>query len=349
MLLDTLTVAHVAAVAIPSVGTTLVALLLSRYNQRLVAEDRKHEEEMLARRIELAREDEARRKEDVQRQLAEAESARHRLSQAVDRVTSSVTFVDTRIQVGTVKTGERAVGMSVVDSPEPADDVDFRSISSPADVGSLLPSELAYGDMIAQRIATGDARVLAHLSHVPVTEAVYEPLWEVRKNALYVLIDVSPSMFKHEYGGDWKRPIYWNVLSALATTAVKRGSTFILRPFDGDVKWPVTRISAEEELQEFLLHPDLPSGSYTDIQKAIFQAIEDLEVEAFDHASIVIITDGDDEEKFDVLAVRTALKAAGVRLHSVLLGVDNKKLQLASDLAQTILPDFTLGPERRLQ
>jgi uncharacterized protein with von Willebrand factor type A (vWA) domain len=279
--------------------------------------------------------------EQRRREIEEQARRTKALPGVVDELVSRVRFLEKRVQIGRIQTGERAIGMVVEESMTPADDIDIRAIGSFSEVGSLLSNELVFGaDLLNQRILTGEAMVRTNLEHVTIHEPIYEPVWETRKQVLYVLLDVSGSMY--DQGGQWKVPIWKAILHGLLNRAVAQEAIYLQREFHDKVTDLFRADSAASVGWMRNRIEDPLRGSGTKIEQALFVGISDLVAETYDKADIVIVTDGEDKE-IDIAKVRAALAENKIGLHAILIGVENKTLRACSTIAQNVDHKLNLG------
>lgn len=347
-----------AGAAASSIAAAVSILLLRRRRappapSPLSPEEQARRDEELVRQRELERqryEEDRRRREEEQRRLAAEEArlrqeAERRLAELAREAVSHVVFTTRMIQVGVVKTGERVVGVIPEESPTPADDLDVRPIRNIAEIGDLLPAEQALDpDLLEIRVLTGEAIVRQHIVATPVMEDVFEPRWEVRRQALYLLLDVSPSMYPE--WSDWKMPVWKAIGLSLLEHCLEAEAIFLEREFDQgqrDLIRVVTATDAAAMRQRIL---GMQYGAGTRIGPAIQAAITDFANESYDQADMVVLTDGED----DAIAVdelRAALDQAHIRLHAILLGTENEKLRSLADVYQVIERGPKLHPPVR--
>jgi hypothetical protein len=311
LILMLMTAAAAAGVPLTLALASFLALFLSSPKNplfplpTLTEEERKQQEEWVRQareRQEKARKEAA---EAKARQQAEAEA---RLNAVITEVVSHVAFTAKRVQVGMMKTGERAIGVVEAEVPYTSDDTDVRPIQSMSEIPRLMHAELGQpSELMLVRLATGEALVQSNIERTPVYEDVHEPVWEERRRVLYNLRDRSGSMHAA----------------------------------------PVRVVTDKEAdgLIHFLMHHS-PDGG-TNIPRAISAAISDLACESYDQADIVIVTDGEDQAGLEPAKIRKQLKDAKIRLHAILLGADNKALRDCADVYQIIQPDLTFQPPVR--
>lgn len=145
----------------------------------------------------------------------------------------------------------------------------------------------------------------------------------LKKQALYMLIDVSGSMRS-------ARNTYASGVSlSLVRQAIDEGATYFLRFFDGsphDLHKITTKKEAEEMASVLVKQPY--SGGGTNIEAAIEKAIIDIKKDPikFEKAEIMVITDGED----GVNLSKKDLK--GIKVHSTIIDGDNSGLE---DISET--------------
>jgi hypothetical protein len=298
----------------------------------------------------LLEEQRQRQIEEERRKQEEAARRRNqRMNNVIEQVTQTIQFASRRVYVGRAKTGERFIGTRTEESPYPADGVDVRPIQSLGELPNLLPSEFAFDDdMIDARIASGQALVQTHTKNVPIMQAVYNPVYEDRIRIVYVLLDISPSMYQARYGGAWRPPVWKGITVRLLDKAVEFQAPFYLRQFDQHVRRKLRTVVTPEEATKIKnLVLSLEGGDGTDISKAIFKALADFSKWDYDQADIMIVTDGQDDG-METDKLRAALEEAGIKLHAIMLGVDNETLRQVCDVYQIIEPNLTVhSPVRR--
>lgn len=341
----------------PPAATLVFWLLFQLYrNGPALLED--HEEDTteehldpaeLARQQEEARlrEEEARlRQEELERQREEARRRySERLHQAVEELTANIKFAHRRVYVGDRKTGERFLGVESEESMFPADGMEPRPISNPSEMVNLLPSELAFdNDILDARVASGEALVSAHVERRTVTEPIYEPVYEERVRIVYVLLDVSPSMFYPQYDGQWRPPVWKLITQQLLMKALEVRAPFYMRQFDQAVRRKLRHaLTPDDANQLYKLIDGIGSGDGTNMTRAITKAIEDFSGWEYDEADIMMVTDGEDDE-LQIEELRAALDQSGIRLHAIMLGVQNEGLRMLCDRYQIVDRDLNVYP-----
>lgn len=286
------------------------------------------------------------------RQRAEARAAEERqqqekatrLSILIQALANAVPFTSKVVQVGMKKTGERAVGVHINESPFPADDRDVRPMRDVSELPQMQLAELLGDeDVLLARICEGTALVNVDIQHTPIMEPIHEPVYEERRLLRYLLLDASGSMM--EAYGTWKPPIWRNLVPLCLEIAFREEVATWLREFD-TTTGPLHQTSTQEEvktLQEYIRNRQTSGG--TQIGQAILTAIADLATQKFDQVDMTIITDGEDEGSLaDAAEIRAALEGANIRLHAVLLGVKNEALRAIADSYIVVREDYTVEP-----
>ena len=303
------------------------------------------EQQRLLQEEEDRRRRELQEEEDRQRAEQEAEAEKQReqerakyekkLHVAVRVLTENIQFTHRRVYVGHRKTGEKHLGYRIEEHPYPADNVALRPLRDMSELPQMLPSELALDDdMFDARLATGATMVTIHERHVPVMEDIHEAQYIEKIRIVYVLLDVSPSMFPRH--APWRVPLWKSICLTLLDKAMAVEAPFYLREFHQDVKRTL-KTAVNNEQADKLRHRihNAKEGSGTDIQRALMKAIEDFSGQEYDEADIMIVTDGEDTE-IDIDAVRAGLEGAGIRLHAIMLGVSNEHLRACCDVYQIV-------------
>lgn len=339
--------AGAAGVPLVLLLSSFVAFLLGSHRSPLLPpppltdEERKRQEE----------EDQLRRQEHDKRHRQEAEAAAARQAQAEARlaaviaeVVSHVAFTAKRIQVGTVKTGQRAIGVVEDEVPYTSDDADIRPMRDLTELPQLTHAEFGQPpELMLVRIATGEAQVQTNIECTPVYEDVFEPAWEERRRVLYVLRDRSGSMFETV----WRIPVWQGIVTALVRRSRQAEAVYLMRDFDDKV-FDCIRVTTDEEgeaLIRFVCSSTASGG--TKIPPAIEAAIKDLSTESYDQADIVIVSDGEDQGGLNPAQISARLRESKIRLHAILLGANNDALRACADVYQIIQPDLTFQPPVR--
>ena len=195
--------------------------------------------------------------------------------------------------------------------PYPDDEMTIKNIDNTNELLRVLPTEFIHDDdVFMQKLIKKELQVKDYQSR------------RLKKQALYLLIDVSGSM-------DGLRSIYASgVALSLVRQAVSEGSVYFLRFFDYDVK-SLNRITNEEKAERMMetLIKCPYTGGGTNINLAIKTAVKDIseDPESFEKAEIMLITDGLN----DVYMVKDNLK--GIKLHSTVIEGSNDDLKRLSD------------------
>ena len=195
--------------------------------------------------------------------------------------------------------------------PYPDNEMSIKNIDKYQEILKLLPSQYALEDEVFdQKLLKKELLVRDYQSR------------RLKKQALYLLIDVSGSMSD---GSD----IYASgVALALVRQAIEEGSTYFLRFFDhGQHK--LHKITTKEDaikMCEILVKKPY-SGGGTSIQGAIRKAIKDIKQapEKFEKVEIMVITDGED----DVYLTKKDLK--DIKIHSTVINGENGGLKAISE------------------
>lgn len=247
-------------------------------------------------------------------------------------VTTHVAFSTKQVQVGVREIGREVIGYQVVESDEPEADYEVRPMRSPSERLSLLPGESTKPPAVALlRMLTGDALVMQPLRTDPITKPITEPVMQTLRRAVYVLLDVSGSMVQTR----WRMRIGKCVALGLSRRCRQEESTFLFRPFCQQ-PLPLHEVRDDTQQADFeTFLRGLSADGGTAIGPAIAQAIEDCAEQHFDSCDIMIVTDGEDDE-LNVRALRAQLTAHGIRLHAILLDVNNAALQRIADVCQRI-------------
>lgn len=261
------------------------------------------------------------------------------IREIIQQIISHIHFSAKRVLVGRRVVGQRSLGFEHKEVAHPADDVLIRPIFNPSEIADILAPELAADDDILYgRIASGEALVAKPLEEREIFEDIYEDVYEDRRRILYVLLDISLSMFPEcsEINGKW-RPKIWRPLTlTLLEYAFGEEVIFLLREFSGKVG-RLYQITNREQMRELQTRLSSVGGEpCTNIPLAISAAISDFKKQDYNEAEIVIITDGENNHDIDIPDLRGKLEGAGIRLHAVLLGVKNDALRAVADVYQII-------------
>jgi len=195
--------------------------------------------------------------------------------------------------------------------PFPDNEMTIKNIEESNELLKILPTEFIHDDdVFMQKLVKKELQVKDYQSR------------RLKKQALYLLIDVSGSM-------DGMRNVYASgVALALVRQALSEGSVYFLRFFDYNMK-PLNKVTNDKEAEKMMdkLVRCPYSGGGTDIESAIQTAVRDIseDPEEFEKAEIMLITDGDD----DVSISKNSLK--GIKLHSTVIEGSNSGLRELSD------------------
>jgi uncharacterized protein with von Willebrand factor type A (vWA) domain len=195
--------------------------------------------------------------------------------------------------------------------PFPEDEMTIKNIENPHEVLKLLPAQFALDDdVFTQKLVKKELLVRDYQSR------------KLKKQALYLLIDVSGSM-------DGNTNTYaCGVALALVRQAIEEGSVYFLRFFD-DRPHELHTITTEKDAKEMcdiLLHQPF-SGGGTSIQNALYTAINDIVTykDKFEKAEIMVISDGEDQVRMK----KEDLK--DVKIHSTIINGENPDLKELSE------------------
>lgn len=265
-----------------------------------------------------------------------------RVQRIIREVEDNVDFTTKRVLVGTEVVGQKSLGFERQEVPWPADDINVRPMQDMSELDQVLPAELlADDDLALARIATGEVLIAAPVEEKELTEDEHRKIWKDVKHVLYVLLDISPSMYERredEYGivpQDIWRPL----VVALLERTVESGAIFMSRDFHGGISELRRAVNSEQArvLKGHFLA--VSEENYTNIPRAIYKAIGDFTDEDHNQAEIVIITDGENNQGIDPDKMRRKLQEAGIKLHAILIGVNNDRLRQCADICQTISID----------
>lgn len=271
-------------------------------------------------------------------------SYEQRLSHAINMLTSLIPFARRKVFVGYRKVDERAIGKREVEGEIPEAGYTIREIQGLHELDQLLPEEHAMeDDLFLLRLAKGESLVMVPLEIQTITEPVHEEVWESTVNVVYLLLDGSGSMVD----AAWRIPIWKGVATRIVVEARANGAIMMMRTFNS-TPGTLYRVQTYEEY-EALLHfiRNFDPGGGTDIGSALDVATDDMVVEGFDDAQLVILSDGEDGG-LDATSVRQRLDRFNVALHAIMLGVDNHALRACADVYQTVTSDLHVrAPVRR--
>lgn len=347
----------VQTVALPAVGASVALLLQGRKPLLLPSSDEEEEEDWWQNQTNLPPHDpepepepefQAEQQEFEEKQQ-EYEKTIHaydfRLRDVVEELVGHVQFVTQRRFIGHEIHLREVEGIQLREVRYPADDFLVRPIQAGnlAELSFLLPSERALPPSIRKaRFLAGDALVRMPAEAKPLTEEIHVPQYKTHMQVLYVLWDVSPSMFPDH--DKWRRPVWQALLLRLQDKALRSEVPLYVRPFGSGVGDLIVSKNAADALafRDTVMAPPWISG--TDIDGAIQWAISDFSSVEYDEGDVVIITDGEDNRGLNTSRIRRALGNARLRLHSIMLGVENDKLRECSDVYQIVEEDLTVHP-----
>lgn len=250
-------------------------------------------------------------------------------------ISANIRLTKERVLVGTRKTGERFLGVLDEESQVPADSVDIRPLRSMDELTSALPAEWAMDeDLFDIRLAQGEMLVQVPVQHIPLMEDIHEPIYKDVVHTVYVLLDISPSMFP-EQGEAWRMPIWKGLTLKVLFDTIRAEATFTLRPFSSRAH-PSHRVVNEMQaldLGKQVVHMGMGDG--TNILAALQAAVADFEKLTYDTADILIITDGEDGTEL-AKPLRGVLDEKRIKLHAVMLGQKNESLRTCCDSYQIV-------------
>ena len=200
------------------------------------------------------------------------------------------------------------------DSLTPDNEMNVKNYDTPIDLLKILPYQFMFSENeFTKRLARKEL-LIRNYQHR-----------RLKKQALYLLIDVSGSM-----GGDAN--IYaCGVALSLVRQAIEQGATYFLRFFDGAPHelHKITNKEEAEEMCETLIRKPFTGGG-TSISSAVRQAIQDIKADSkkFEKVEIMVITDGCDHVNLS----KEELK--GIKLHSTIINGNNQDLK---QISQTYL------------
>ncbi len=261
----------------------------------------------------------------------------HTAAKIVEAIVGRVEFCSKRVFVGN-RPIDRSLGLQEIEVPFPATGVRIRPMRDMSELPALLPNELLAGEAIfLARLASDEAMVTVPTDEVEVFEETHEAVWRVQKRILYVLLDVSGSMFPDgSFEKDWRRFIWQPLILRLLEHAARNEAIFLYREFHDSVRVLHRAIGSDQvtTMREHL--ESVAEGNGTNIPAGIHAAIKDFEGEEYDEGEIVIVTDGENNQELDPVGLRQTLDVAKLKLHSILLGEKNEPLRAASDLSQIV-------------
>lgn len=254
----------------------------------------------------------------------------------IEKILSHVSFSAKRVQVGFETRQGKSLGVEEVETAYPSDGIHIRRMTDLSELPNLhIEDMLLDDDSFYDRLATGDLRVSVPIERREVFEEVHEPVWEEKRRILYVLFDVSPSMFPSD-GPSWRERVWRPLNVALLDHAIGNEAFFLGREFSGGVG-ELLRAIGPDQAAQLRSRVERPwKGSGTDIGYALRMAIADFQSEEYDQGEIVIVTDGEDNGGLAPTSAREKLDNAGLKLHAILLGVENDGLRACADHFQII-------------
>jgi uncharacterized protein with von Willebrand factor type A (vWA) domain len=259
----------------------------------------------------------------------------------VKAVVSAVPLTVQKVQTGLVKTGDRVTGSGLYEVPYPADAIDVRPMRGMDEMQNLLSSEsTSTPAMRLSRMIAGEALVVSDLEWQVETEPIFSPVYREVRRIMYLLLDLSPSVFGNNGWGlvpdYWMIPVWKGISIALLDRSMNEETIFMMRGFGRTVtdKYVADSAPSAERVRSFL--HSASSISDTRIGTALEAAIGDFETEQYDEGYIVILTDGQDNGGFEPQNIREKLKAARLKLHAILLGTENDRLRQTADAYQEI-------------
>jgi uncharacterized protein with von Willebrand factor type A (vWA) domain len=193
----------------------------------------------------------------------------------------------------------------------PDNEMTIRKIETPLEVLKALPTQYIFNnEEFSRKIAQKELLVRDYQHR------------RLKKQALYLLIDVSGSM-----AGEADKYACGVALS-LVRQAINEGATYFLRFFDGspmELHTIKTKEEAKEMCNTLLKNPF--SGGGTDIERAIRQAVTDIKQNPtkFEKVEIMVISDGRDSVNID----KNYLDK--IKLHSTIINNNNEGLKKISD------------------
>lgn len=301
-------------------------------------------DDQVGNKTELSEEEVRDRMEELQRYIRDIN---WHLPAAITEMVSNVQFTGRTILVGNKVVGTRIAGVDLEEVPWVAQGSDVRPIRDASEMHRRILMEHTYPAHIRRaRVASGEALVEIHVQETPRYEEVIEPVYKTEQRSLYVLLDVSPSMWNDE--GSWRIPLWQGIMIKLVERARNADVPTTIREFAGGVGKAIHITSWLEAFNYFrTLFADKHARG-TNIEGAIAKAIADFQrMGGYDRGDIVIVTDGEDNAGMNPNRVRQALDENNLRLHALMLGIENDTLRQCSDIYQVIDPDLTIHPARR--
>jgi len=210
------------------------------------------------------------------------------------------------------------VGSTYHRSDFPDNELDISKIKKITDYYKILPTQLALDDdVFYMRLANNDLLIKEYLRK------------KRRKQALYLLIDVSGSMagVRSAYASGTALSL---VRQALANEAI-----YFLRFFDASPS-QLYRVQNHEEAAKIseLLIKEPFSGGGTNITGAVLTAVKDIKNNKvkFDKVEIMLISDGEDYVGF------SKSDLGEIKLHSTIIAGGNNSLQRVSETYTLLHP-----------
>lgn len=193
----------------------------------------------------------------------------------------------------------------------PEDEMTVKNIENFSELLKLIPTQYVFDDdLFIQKLIKKELLVKDYQTR------------RLKKQALYLLIDVSGSM------SGMKNVYACGVALSLIRQALDEGSTYFLRFFD-DITHMLYIVKSNEDakkLSDILIKQPF-SGGGTSIQTAIKKAIEDIKTspENFEKAEIMVISDGED----NVSIGKEELK--NIKVHATIIDGSNVGLKRISE------------------
>ncbi len=278
----------------------------------------------------------------IARQAVAAQRAA-KLTRAIETLTDRLSFSARKEWVGRRKIGEAVVGHLHVEGEIPDVGFTIRPMYDLSEISSLMTDEYVHDDdEFYRRLGMGESLVVIPIERHEIREPVFDDVYKEVVQVVYTLIDVSGSMFERH--APWRPPVWKPLLRRIVHKARERSAAMMLRPFAEKVL-PLERADTNGKAYDRLIQfiEELADSGGTKIGHAISIAIRDVTSQEFDHADIIIVSDGEDEN-FDPVQIRAKLDSAGIRLHAIMLGAKNAGLQACADEYQIIDEDLTVHP-----
>jgi len=195
--------------------------------------------------------------------------------------------------------------------PYPDNEMGIENINKYQELLKVLPSQYALGDALFNRkLIKKELLIRDYQSR------------RLKKQALYLLIDVSSSMANR------KNVFASGVALSLVRQAIDEGSTYFLRFFDHNPH-ELHRITNKKDAEKMcdILVKKPYSGGGTSIDSAIKMAIKDIKEDpiVFEKVEIMIITDGEDSISLNKEQLEK------IKIHSTIIDGKNTDLETLSD------------------